>query len=260
MKISRDSYYKYFSRDDKYITREKVVIALTKEVRTKEPRVGCRKIHHKIFPNLKAQGIPLGRDKLFKILGNYGMHVKRKKNYHKTTYSKHSYAVAPNLVRDLEVNKPNQVFVSDITYIRLQQGHAYLFLVTDLYSRKIVGYHLSRSLKHTGAISALKMAPLREGTIHHSDRGCQYCCHEFLKFLSEYKIKPSMTDQARDNQNAVAERVNGILKLEFFLDSTFTSFRLANKAISKAIAVYNKIRNHFSLNLKTPEEVYALAA
>lgn len=260
MKVSRDSYYKHFRRNNKTQAKEEVALELAREVRIKEPMVGCRKIYHKISPSLKACGLNLGRDKLFKILGERGMHIKRRKSYNKTTYSKHSYVVAPNLVRNLEIKSPNQVFVSDITYIQLRKGHAYLFLVTDLYSRKIVGFHLSQDLKHTGAISALKMAPLSADIIHHSDRGCQYCCHEFLKFLNVYKIKSSMTDEARANQNAVAERVNGILKLEFLLDSTFTSFNLANRAIIKAIDIYNKIRNHFSLNLKTPEEVYAYAA
>lgn len=229
-----------------------------------EPMTGCRKIHDRICTQLAEEEIFVGRDKLFKILGNRGMLVKTRRSFSRTTYSNHSYAVAPNRVKSLVILRPNQVFVADITYIRLRSGFAYLFLVTDLYSRKIVGYHLSSNLRHEGAITALEMAlegvSKADDIIHHSDRGCQYCCHEFLKILGSYGMTPSMTDENHCYQNAVAERVNGILKMEFFLDSTFSNKKLASEAVKDAIRVYNTKRTHFSLELKTPQQVYQKAA
>jgi transposase InsO family protein len=225
-----------------------------------EPMTGCRKIHDRISPQLAEEGILVGRDKLFEVLGERGMLVKTRKSFARTTYSNHSYAVAPNRVKNLNISRPNQVFVADITYIRLRSDFAYLFLVTDLFSRKIIGYHLSSNLRHEGAIAALEMAlkdvSETDGIIHHSDRGCQYCCHEFLKALGRYKMTPSMTDENHCYQNAVAERVNGTLKMEFFLDSTFKNKKLASDAVEDAIRIYNTKRTHWSLRLQTPQQVY----
>jgi putative transposase len=225
---------------------------------------GGRKIHKEISSQLQAEGIELGRDRLFAILGENGMHVKPKRKGQRTTYSNHPYAVAPNRVKNLEITGPNQVVVADITYLRLLRGFCYLFLVTDLYSRKIVGWELSSSLRHEGAISALRMAvaSISEDNklIHHSDRGCQYCCHEFLGFLDEHKIIPSMTDENHCYQNAVAERVNGILKGELFLDSTFKNIGDARRAVVDAVEIYNNERLHCSLNMRTPADVYQEAA
>lgn len=233
---------------------------LSKQVRDKEPMVGCKKIHNKISKDLEDRGVQVGRDKLISILGNEGMHVKRRRKHTRTTYSNHQYVVAPNRVKNLEVSRPNQVFVSDITYVSLRRGFAYLFLVTDLFSRKIVGSYLSKDLKHTGAIEALRVALKNvkdtRGIIHHSDRGCQYCCHDFLHELSLHKMTPSMTDANHCYQNAVAERVNGILKQEFYIDATFKDLEQAKYAVENSIEVYNTIRTHWSLGLKTPEEVY----
>lgn len=192
------------------------------------------------------------------------MLISPKKRFQKTTQQNRDYAVAPNLIKDLVVERPNQVFVSDITYITLARGFAYLFLTTDVFARKIVGYHLSRDLSHHSALLALDMA-LRgvsniDGLIHHSDRGCQYCCHEFLEFARSYGIRSSMTDEMHCYQNAIAERVNGILKLELNLDAVFPDFKTAKAAVEKAIHVYNSKRTHWSLGLKTPDQVYQLAA
>lgn len=206
----------------------------------------------------------MGRDALFSMLKEQNLLVKPKKRYQKTTYSKHEYAVAPNRIKGIIAERPNQILVSDITYITLERGFAYLFLVTDLFSRKILGYHLSCDLTHYSALLALDMAlakiPNPTGIIHHSDRGCQYCCHEFLSFLKSHNMLSSMTDEAHCYQNAVAERVNGILKIDLNLDDIFENFKHALLATKKAIHVYNTIRTHWSLNLKTPKDFYALAA
>lgn len=189
------------------------------------------------------------------------MLVKAKKKGARTTYSNHSYAVAENQIKNLSITQPRQVLVSDITYLSLKEGSfAYLFLTTDLYSRKIVGYHLSRDLTHHSAIYALGMAIEKYGefknAIHHSDRGTQYCCHSYLNFLKSHTIIPSMTDQNHCYQNAVAERVNGILKDEFNLDQTFPDFQLLKNKVTDVIHIYNSTRTHFSLNLKTPDQVF----
>lgn len=213
---------------------------------------------------LVEKGVEVGRDALFTLLREENMLVKRKKRFERTTYSNHQYAVAPNRFKEMTITAPNQALVTDITYIRLRRGFAYLFLVTDAYSRRIVGYHLSRDLGHHSALLALKRAAERigntESVVHHSDRGCQYCCHEYLGALASLGMIPSMTDECHCYQNAIAERVNGILKDEFFLDATFESFDDALRSVGQAVSVYNRKRTHWSLGLRTPDEVYAEAA
>ena len=227
----------------------------------KQPRVGTRKLQSM----LATSGHRVGRDGLFTMLRRQGMLVKPKKNYKRTTYSGHNYAVAPNRLKSLEPQAPYEVVVSDITYLRLQRGFCYLFLVTDLFSRKVLGAHVSRDLSHHAALVALNEAyTVSEGqlggALHHSDRGCQYCCHEYLKALGEYGMIPSMTDENHCYQNAVAERVNGILKGEFDLDGRFRSIYHAKQAVAAAVKTYNEERVHWSLGLRTPEQVLRLVA
>lgn len=228
--------------------------------RVDQPRLGTRKLHAAI----RAQGVSYGRDRLFKLLRERGMLIRRKRRFQKTTYSKHSYAVAPNEFKHARITRPKQALVSDSTYIPLRRGFAYLFLVTDAFSRKILGYHLSKDLTHYSALLAVDMAVQElestDGVIHHSDRGCQYCCHQYLDYLRSYGMTPSMTDESHCYQNALAERVNGILKDEFDLDATFADFAEAKGAVDKAIQIYNSRRMHGSLNLRTPDQVHALAA
>ena len=240
------------------------IVELVRQVRRDQPRVGTKKAYSHIKPTLQRETLKCGRDKLFDILRANDMLVVRKKRYEKTTYSEHDYAVAPNRIKDIEVTEPNKVYVSDITYIRIKSSFAYLFLVTDAFSRKIVGFHLSRDLTHHSALLALNMATSHlsdpRGIIHHSDRGCQYCCHEFLDFLQQLNMASSMTDSSHCYQNAIAERVNGILKDEFSLDAVFTDFDSAKRAVVRAVLVYNTKRLHWSLGLKTPNQIHQLAA
>ena len=258
LELSRDAYYKWRSRPRKLIDFSPVLKAVSK-VRRDEPRIGTRKLHQR----LNEHGIRCGRDSLFRSLREQNMLVRPKRRFTRTTYSNHNYAVAPNLLKKVVITAPNQVFVSDITYVSMRGGFAYLFLVTDYYSRKIVGHHLSRDLSHHSALLALQSAISNidtTGAIHHSDRGCQYCCHEFLRYLQRHKIFASMTDENHCYQNAVAERVNGILKNEFDCDQVFRNFEHAQSHISRSIHVYNYKRTHWSLNLQTPEQVYKLSA
>jgi len=240
---------------------EGIVLKLVDAIREDEPRVGTRKL----CDRLNKAGKLVGRDALFSLLGRTDRLVKPKKSFVKTTYSRHRYAVAPNRIKELTVTAPKQVLVSDITYLRMTRGeHAYLFLITDKFSRQIVGFHVSRDLSHYSALLALDNAVERmgnvKGAIHHSDRGCQYCCHEYLRYLRERQMLASMTDESHCYQNAIAERVNGILKDEFNLDAVFENFAQLQRAVTKAILVYNTKRTHWSLGLKTPQEVYDQAA
>lgn len=237
------------------------MLKLVDEIREDEPRVGTRKLHDR----LNKSRYLIGRDALFSLLRKTSRLVKPKKSFVKTTYSRHRYAVAPNRVKELPVMSPTEVLVSDITYIRMtRKEHAYLFLVTHKASRRIVGYHVSRDLSHHSALLALDMAVQGmgdvTGVIHHSDRGCQYCCHEYLRYLEAHGMLASMTDEAHCYQNAIAERVNGILKDEFNLDAVFETFGELQRTVTKAILVYNTKRTHWSLGLRTPQEAYDQAA
>lgn len=237
---------------------------MAKKERQIHPRMGCRKIHKNLQDKFVEEGISIGRDAFFELMGLNSMHVERKKRFSKTTYSNHGYAISPNRIKDLEIVRPNQVFVSDITYIRTFRGFAYLFLVTDLYSRNIVGWAVRSDLNHQGAIDALNMAIDNlgscKGLIHHTDRGSQYCCHDFLKEFKGKGIAFSNTDDCHVYQNAVAERVNGILKDEYNLDSIFYNINHLIRTLKQSIYAYNYLRPHMSLEYNTPASVYKKAA
>jgi putative transposase len=237
------------------------VLAHVDALRQVQPRVGTRKLH----AALATVGVAVGRDHLFTALRTTGRLVPRKRRATQTTYSRHHYAVAPNHLKTMTVTAPRQVVVSDITYLRLEHGvFAYLCLVTDLYARHIVGWHVSRDLSHHAALRALDVAQQTlgpcTGIVHHSDRGSQYCCHDYLQQLHALRMLPSMTDAAHCYQNAVAERVNGILKDEFDLDAVFPSVTAAQHAVADAVQIYNTVRTHWSLNLQTPHAVFSQAA
>lgn len=258
--LTRDAYYKYQKRQAKRDIVSHKVIELVKQERKDQPRVGTRKLYESLESSFKANKIKLGRDSLFDILRRNDMLVKRKKSSCKTTNSYHHFHKYGNLIKDLEITAPNQVWVSDITYIRTVKGFCYLALITDLYSRKIVGYDISDSLELAGCLRAFKRA-LRTarpavGLVHHSDRGVQYCSHQYVKELKKRKIKISMTEENHCYENAVAERVNGILKDEFYLDQCFFSTSHAKIAAKNAIEIYNSKRLHLSLGYKTPNMVF----
>ncbi len=228
------------------------------------PRLGGKKLYRILKPDLEKLG-KIGRDKFFDILGRHHLLVERKRNYTVTTNSLHRFYKYTNLLYDRKITASNQCWVCDITYIRTRQGFVYLFLITDAYSRKIVGYCLSGSLSIEGAIKALKMAfkqrgKISEGLIHHSDRGIQYCSKDYVKLLLKNKVQISMTQENHCYENAKAERVNGILKDEFLLDSTFNDIGTARKAVGQAVETYNMLRPHWALDLLTPQQVHQLAA
>jgi transposase InsO family protein len=202
--------------------------------------------------------IGVGRDRLFDILRANHMLILPPRSYHVTTNSHHRFRKYKNLIAGMTVTRPEQVWVSDITYIGNRSSHLYLALVTDAYSKKIVGYDLSKSLGADGAIRAMKMAHANrrypeEELIHHSDRGIQYCSDEYQKLLRRYKITPSMTESYDPYANAVAERVNGILKQEFLLEELNLPFDMMKKAVRESVDIYNNRRPHCSCGYNTPQ-------
>lgn len=255
LKISRQAVHQFRRRT--VVERDKVVAAIPRvqALRQLMPRVGGRKL----LKHLPDLGI--GRDKFFDILRQHGLLVKRRRKYVLTTNSDHDLPIYPNLVASVTVDAANQVWVADQTYIRLRQGFCYLSLLTDLYSRKIVGYDVSRTLEASGPLRALQMALSTQehylGLIHHSDRGKQYCSDQYTQRLKEHGCQISMTAPRRPDQNATAERVNGILKTEFYLDATFSCLEDARRAIVQSIYIYNNIRLHTSLGMITPRLKHA---
>jgi transposase InsO family protein len=258
--LHRDAYYKQLKRSTKRKILNSKIINLVKEIRSDQPRVGTRKMHVDLQPAFNSLGLKVGRDSLFGILREHQMLVKRKKASCKTTNSYHRFHKYNNLIKNMEVTESNQVWVSDITYIRTVKGFCYLALITDLYSRRIVGYDISDSLELEGCLRALKRAIKQArpeaGLVHHSDRGIQYCSNQYVSELSKHKIKISMTEDNHCYENAVAERVNGILKDEFYLDQCFSSTQHASHATKNAISIYNNKRLHVSLGYKTPNMVF----
>jgi len=226
------------------------------------PRIGTRKLYKLIKPQLESLNIKLGRDALFDYLREHRLLIKPKRSYTKTTYSRHWMKKHPNLFSNLVVKRPEQVFVSDITYVESDEGVHYLSLVTDAYSRKIMGHELSHEMKASDTVKALKQAAGKRSTrkplIHHSDRGSQYCSALYQEELSQHNIQPSMTDGYDCYQNALAERVNGILKQEFLLYrcKTFDDLKVL---LAESIEIYNRLRPHLSLGMDTPEEVHKKA-
>jgi putative transposase len=225
------------------------------------PRIGTRKLHFLLAETLQKHDINIGRDKLFDLLEEYGLLIRRRRRKRvNTTDANHPFRKYPNLIKDLPVLHPNQLWVSDITYISLTDRFCYLSLVTDAYSRKIVGYCLYPTLQKEGPLAALDMAldslcvnPAQH-LVHHSDRGLQYCCSDYIARLESKEVIISMTEKGDPYENAIAERVNGILKEEFLLDIDFENLQKATETVVRAIKTYNQQRPHASCNYLTPEQ------
>lgn len=239
---------------------EELLVQQVHKIRVHQPRIGGRKLHYMLQPFMQEHQLHIGRDSLFTVLCSNGLLVgKRKRNKHITTDSFHRYRKYKNLIKEFVPVGSNQLWVSDIPYITLQGGFAYLSLITDAYSRKIVGFYLSNTLEAAGSINALTMAlqnnPRVEHMIHHSDRGVQYCCNDYVAILQNNKVKTSMTENGDPLENAIAERVNGILKDEL-LQEVYADFTIAQHEVAKAISVYNHLRPHSSISYKTPVDVH----
>ncbi len=240
-----------------------MVTKLVQDVRYYQPMIGGKKLYKLLKTDLEKLESSIGRDKFFDILRKKKLLVKRRKKYVTTTNSWHRFHKYKNKLKEKILTGPNQAYASDITYLRTREGFVYLFLQTDVWSRKITGWDLSESLSIDGAISALKMTIRQckkpEGAIHHSDRGIQYCSHEYVKLLKRNKMEISMTEENHCYENAMAERVNGILKQEFLLDEEFANKTSALRAVRQAVESYNSRRPHWSLNLYTPQQIHQAA-
>ena len=230
------------------------------EVKHQMPKCGGRKIHHLIMSQLQKEGIKVGRDKLFDFLRSENLLSHKRKKYHKTTNSKHWMRKYPNKIKEIEIVRPEQVWVADITYLQVKDKNYYLHLITDAYSKKIMGYQVADNMMTIETSKALNKALLEKiynkKLIHHSDRGLQYCSKEYVNILKSNNIEISMTENSDPYENAVAERVNGILKDEFSMDNNFENFNMMNKQLKQAIETYNQIRPHLSINFKTPNQAH----
>jgi len=232
---------------------------MVQDIRMQMPRLGTRKLYCLLKSKFDESNIKIGRDAFFNYLRLENMLIKPKKNYIRTTNSKHWLRKYPNLMKEVKIERPEQVFVSDITYIKSRERTHYLSMITDAFSRKIMGHKLSDNMSSENVVHALKMAINQRKTnsplIHHSDRGLQYCSSIFQLELNRNTIKPSMTDGYDCYQNALAERMNGILKQEFLIQTCNTGKEL-EVLIDESINIYNKIRPHLSLNMKTPNFIH----
>lgn len=241
-----------------HLAKEKVL-----SIRAQLPRLGGRKLHELL--NQDPSVPQLGRDRLFTLLREQDLLVKRKKRYTKTTNSRHWMRKYPNKIKDIPLQRPEQLWAADITYISLKDGFMYLHLITDLYSKMIVGYSLSENLSTSSSLKALQMALAnrkccKEPLIHHSDRGLQYCSSAYTTMLGKNGIDISMTEESSPYENAVAERVNGILKDEFGLDDIFQDVRQAQKQVRESIILYNEKRPHLSNHMLTPLQMHNQSA
>jgi transposase InsO family protein len=263
--MTRQNYYKTRKARLRREVDEDLVVELVKRERRHHPRMGVRKLYYKLENELREAGVEVGRDRVFEILRERDLLVKplpRKRP--RTTDSRHALPVFRNLIAGVETTGPNQIWVSDITYVRTQEGYEYVSLIMDLHSHKVVGYHCGDDLSRAGSLRALEMAleDLPEGSspIHHSDRGCQYCSHDYVDRLNERGFTVSMTEENHCAENATAERLNGILKQEYALGAEYRTRKQARAAVRQAVALYNNERPHTSLHLQTPAEVHKRAA
>ena len=253
---SRQAFYEQIQTLGDKGLQDALVLKLVAEIRDDLPRCGADKLHFMLQETFAAHQIKLGRDGLYRLLGRYGLLIRYRNRRPYTTNSHHHYKKYPNLIRDMLINAAGQLWVSDITYIRQLNGFSYLSIITDAYSHKIVGYKLHPTLHSEGAIDALVMAnkdvKKTDKLIHHSDRGIQYCCNDYVQMIEHFGIQLSMTEKGDPYENAIAERVNGILKHEHGLQQTFAGYREAATAVDDAVKKYNEIRIHDSCDRLTP--------
>ena len=258
--FSRQAYYKHHKRLITVTDEHKELLKQVKGVRKRLATVGSLKLHDMLQGFMAEQNIKLGRDGFFRLMKLHGMEIRKHRNVIRTTNSYHHYRKYNNLISELEITRPNHVWVSDITYVNVGKGFKYLWLITDAYSRKIMGYYLSDTLEAKHGITALQMALKRlklplDGLIHHSGRGIQYCSHAYTKLLKSNGIKISMTQNGDPLENAIAERINGIIKHEFLYQIQNQSLSI-NERLDQGVKTYNEYRPHMSINMLTPEQAH----
>jgi putative transposase len=262
MGISRQAHYKRVACERRREEQHATVVAMVRDERRSQQRIGTRKLHHMLHEPLQRQGIKIGRDAMFEVLREASMLVRPLRAFHKTTNSRHFYRRHPNLLKGPDKVVPTgceQVWVADVTYLRTRQKMVYVSLITDAYSRKITGWHVHDGLGTEQVSQAFKMALRHRQTsqplVHHSDRGIQYCSGEYQGIHARHGIACSMTDGYDCYQNALAERVNGILKMEYLLH-TPADLLQARRMVSESVRLYNERRPHLSLEYETPEAIH----
>lgn len=263
LNYTRQGYYKRRQLELKRESRDLKVLEFVMRQREDQPGVGVRKLH-RMMAALDSAELTIGRDELFNLLREHKMLIKSKNR--RVSFSKPGVdrVSSPNLLSGLDIRHVNQAWVTDITYLNTCSGFVYLYLITDLYSRKVISSLLAEDLSSESACKALRRALMTvsgaQGIIHHSDHGCQYTSKAYQSILAKHRLACSMTGRNRCYDNAVAERLNGILKHEFMLNRIFPDFAIAEEAVKEAVSVFNNKRLHVALGYRTPDMVYADAA
>lgn len=261
--MTRQNFYKRRAVRKNRLMEEELVVSLVHSERSIQPRLGGRKLLRVMSGELDKAGVSIGRDRFFELLDRHGLVIERKARRARTTDSRHSFRVYDNLLKDMVLERPHQALVSDITYIRTEEGFLYLALVMDAYSRAVVGYDCSDNLEREGSMRAVKQAlgqlPSGCGAIHHSDRGSQYCCQDYVAILQAAGVSISMTQENHCYENAQAERLNGILKQEYGLGGSFADKADAKRAVRQAISLYNYRRPHQAIGYAVPMTVHQAA-
>lgn len=259
--ITRQAYYKNSWQQQSVSIEEELVIKQVKQIRQYHRAMGGRKLYELLQPFMLEHQIKMGRDALFDLLSAHGMLVRKKRRRIYTTHSHHWLRKWSNLIKDFVPTAPNQLYVSDITYWKIKSDYVYISIITDAYSHKIVGYHAAPTLATIETLCALQMALHQLGAdashlIHHSDRGVQYCSEQYVQLLTSHQIKISMTESSEPTDNAIAERVNGILKQEYLEHYEVKNIEEARQLLEQVIKLYNEERPHLSIGMQTPNIVH----
>jgi putative transposase len=257
--LDRQVYYRKIKTTKLKQDKASIIVSMVLEIRQLMPRIGAKKLYFLLYNELKK--LKTGRDKFINILRANHLLIAPRRSYHVTTNSHHRFRKHQNQILDLEIKRPEQVWVSDITYIGKRDNPCYLSLITDAYSKKIMGYNVADNMNTESSLIALKNAvkQLKNkeiSLIHHSDRGIQYCANEYQKLLIKNNIKCSMTQNSDPYENAVAERINGILKQEFNIDKFNKELPIMRVLVKNAIEIYNNLRPHYSNYMLTPKQMH----
>jgi putative transposase len=261
--FTRQAFYQHGWHQEELSVEHLLVLDQVKKIRSKHPVIGTRKLFVMLQPFLQEHQIKLGRDTLFNLMADNHLLVRRRRKPTRTTFSNHWMKKYPNLIAELDIASANQVWVSDITYLLTEQGFVYISLITDAYSRRIMGYHVAENLEAVHSVKALQMAlksvPCKSlaGLIHHSDRGVQYCSQTYVNLLQDYGVSISMTNNGDPLENAIAERINGIIKSEYLEQNRIQDKAHAEVLLQRAVDLYNTERPHMSTSMLAPQLVYA---
>ncbi len=260
--FTRQAYYQYWQRQADQVNSEPDVIEMVKKLRKDHPKMGGRKLYDLLQGEMTKKGIKMGRDALFELLAANSLLIRRRRRRVTTTFSRHRFRKYPNLIKTLVVERPNQLWVADITYWFTNYGCLYISFVTDAYSKRIMGYEVAESLHAVHSKAALQMAlehinpQIGKTLIHHSDRGLQYCSGEYVALLDAYHVQISMTESGDPLENAIAERVNGIVKNEYLAHHSVNSLVQARLVLQQAVFLYNYKRPHLSCDMLVPHQAH----